>query len=675
MTEHGHDPACDTTAQVETAARGDLREAALAGLRWVTAARAASEVLTFASMIVLAHLIAPAEFGKAAIPLVIQGIGLVLAVEGVGTVLVQRKEIRPEHLQSAVLLSVAIGLALTVIVFALAPVLGSLFGDDVAGLIRIMSPIFLLSGLSVVPQARLQRRLDFRRTSVVELGTVLTRTAVCLALALAGLDAEALTIGTVAGSVVSAGLLIAAVPLGWPRWDRSAGRDIAAFGLPAAGAGLMFGSFRNVDYAIIGARLGVTQLGYYFRSYQLGVEYQRKIGGIMQRLALPIFSRTEDLADMRRIRARVVRTQASVLLPLLATFVALAPELVPWMLGERWTPAVLPSQLLAGVGMIVAVQSSMGAIVLAAGHPRTLLAFGTASTAAYAGVVYVASGYGLTATCLSVLGFHVAQLVAGQYLMLQRLAGIPMRALVPDVAPVLCGCVALELAAWPLVRVLSGSGVPTLPSLAGAAAAGGLVYALVLRLAFTSTWNDLMLVMNRVLPLRELARRVEARRHGERSVFMLGDGQSSRIRQAPRWALVAISVLTCGWLAAQFAAGYSVRNNTWPVTGFGMFRNELDSYADPGLEATTRSGRRVMLAPEDFGLIEDQYERYLVRNVVHVPPAPAHPEGATRLEGLARIYNRRHGGDPVVALTATVVIHPLPGGEPSRRMRLLRWNA
>ena len=71
----------------------ELKQAAVAGVRWTTAARVGIEVITLASAVVLARLIAPAGFGEAVVPLIFVPLAIILTFEGFGSALVQRKTI------------------------------------------------------------------------------------------------------------------------------------------------------------------------------------------------------------------------------------------------------------------------------------------------------------------------------------------------------------------------------------------------------------------------------------------------------------------------------------------------------------------------------------------------------------------------------------------------------
>jgi O-antigen/teichoic acid export membrane protein len=484
--------------------REELREATLSGLRWVSLARGAAEVCALGSMVALAHLVPPAEFGALAVALMVNEFANGLAGEGIGTPLVQRAAVTRAHLQAATLLSLGCGLVLALATFAAAPfVCAPLFGGRVAELFQLFSPAFLIAAATVVPRAVLQRRLDFGRLSQIEIAALATGVTTSVSLAVAGLDAEALVLGNLTAGCVALVLLLAATRVPLPRWRGAEMRELVAFGAPATVSGLAWTATRNVDYAILGARLSAAQVGFYWRAFTLAVEYQRKLSGIVIQMALPVFSRAQGIEHMRAIRARIVRVNATLLFPFLATFVAVAPEMVPWLLGERWEPAVLPAQILAVAGMAAVVNTGTGQMVLAAGAPRAIMRFNLVQLALYAALVYVLAPAGLTAVCAGVAAFRVVMLIASYRFVLAPVAGVSLRQLARDVAPAATGAAAMVAVELPLVAWLSVAGAPVPVTLGAAATAGALVYGAVIRGLFAGAWSDLELVVGRLLRNRE----------------------------------------------------------------------------------------------------------------------------------------------------------------------------
>jgi O-antigen/teichoic acid export membrane protein len=479
------------------------------GLRWVALTRVVSEAFSLLAAVVLARLIAPAAFGHAAVALIFLPLAVILTFEGFASALVQRESIDENDRRSAMFMSLVGGAALSVLVFALTgPVWRPLFGAQTASLIELMSPTMFIGALGGVSLATLLRALDFRSTSLVEAASVVAGSVVAVGLAVAGLGARAIVIGALVQVAASSALLIAVSRPPLPRWSWHAQRRITSFGLPAALAGLVEILFRNIDYAILAARVPAAETGFYYRAFNLGVVYQQKLSGVMVQVAYPLYSRTTDPDRLRAIHERAARVHAAIVFPLQALLVVLAPVLVPFVFGRAWTPAVRPTQILAVAGMFAAVLAGYAQVMLALGKPRALLSFNVARLAFYGGVVLLASRHGLVTVAVAVVAAYLVILLAAYRLLLQRYAGISVRRLAPELGPAIVGCLAMSAVTAPLMHVLNGN-LPSLVQIALVGTAGLCVYALVLRIAFPSAWTDAQTLVMQVLG--PLARRLRGR--------------------------------------------------------------------------------------------------------------------------------------------------------------------
>ncbi len=480
--------------------RSELREATLEGVRWISATRLAFEVVAVAGAVVLAHLVPPAAYGRFAIALVIPEIALSLVNEGLGTPLVRHHSPTSRHTEGTMAIGVVGGLVLTALTYFAAPLVAApLFGAATAELIQLYSPVFTIAGVMIVPLAMLQRRLEFNRIGISEVVSAAVTTVTSIALALLGLDAEAFVLGSLAGIFAWATVLLlfaGATPL--PFWRGAEIREIAATGVPAAGAGLAGIGSRNVDYAILGARLAPAQVGFYYRAFTLGVEYERKVSGIVSRIAFPVYSRTKDMFHLRSVRQRIVRLNATLIFPLMVFFIVVAPVLVPWLFGARWEPAVVLAQILAVAGMAGTLKNTIDPLVLAAGRPRSLMVFNVCEVLLYAGMLFLVSAGGdLVVVCAAVAAFRVASLIGSYAFLLGPVLESSLVELLDDAGPALLACLALAAAALPVRIFLAAA---TVPLLAACAVAGFAAYGLVLRLVSPASWNDLVLIARRLVP-------------------------------------------------------------------------------------------------------------------------------------------------------------------------------
>jgi O-antigen/teichoic acid export membrane protein len=481
----------------------ELTEAAADGLRWIAYARIVIEILLLGAMVLLARLIPPAAFGIFAVVAIVQELALTMPMEGVGGALVQRGEIRREHLQAGLAMNLVVSLALAGITVLVAlTVAEPLFGEETALLAIAATPFFLISAIYAVPMAVLRRRLDFRRISFIDISMSATRALAAIALALAGLDAPALVFGSMAGTAVALALALRFAPLPLPRWRSKPVRDLLPYGGPAGLATVAWTGFRNGDYAIIGAVLGPAQAGFYWRGYQLAVEYQSKVANAMAQIAFPVLARTAGDEEMLALRQRMVQLLTVAVFPLLALLLLLAPVAIPWLFGPAWEPAVLPTQILVLGGASTLAINACGSALMAAGRARTLLGYGVAHFVVYVGAVLAVAHLGLAAVAIAGSVVHTVFLAVAYVVLLRGQVRSPLRVLWQDLAPATVACAGLIALAGPADWGLAAIDAPAAIRMAGVGFAGALGYLVALRIWFPASAHDLGAAIRRIVPSR-----------------------------------------------------------------------------------------------------------------------------------------------------------------------------
>jgi lipopolysaccharide exporter len=290
-----------------------------------------------------------------------------------------------------------------------------------------------------------------------------------------------------------------------PGFHRTAASELLAFGIPAALSGISWTAFRNVDFSVVGARLGTTQAGFYWRAYQVGIEYQRKVGSAVHQVAFPVYSRAENAAHMMAVRRRVVRVVGATLIPVLVILAVTAPVAIPWLFGPNWKPTVVPSQILALAGVATVLSDTMGAVVLASGRPSSWLTYNFGSFLVYTGAVFAGTSVGLIAVCWSVLAVQVLGTAVAYVWLLHGLSPSRLADFWSDVAPAGLSSIVLAAVTLPLMSALSSAGVSAFPHLVVVGLAGALVYIASLRAFFPATWADFGLLVERAVLRRRPA--------------------------------------------------------------------------------------------------------------------------------------------------------------------------
>ena len=461
--------------------------------------RIVAEVLGLATTVVLARLISPAEYGTAVIVLILPLLASILTFEGFGAFLVQTRTCTREHVGSAVLLSVLSGILLSVVVFFLSPIVAEpIFGPGTSRLAQLCAPVFLIASFSSVPRALLQRRLNWKWLNLTEVIQLIVVSIASVALALAGLGGEALILGAVVGAVAVSVVLMAAAPSGGPVWHPASAKAIINFGVPAAVAGLTATLQKNVTFLVLAGRVSPQQVGLYWRAFQLGVEYQFKISNIAYRVAKPVLTRAERMEDLREMRSRLLRINTTLIFPLLALLIVLAPDVVPWIFGSDWRGAVVPAQVLAVAGIWTILLAGIDAPLMAVGRPGALATFNFSMMVCTGLTAWFTAPMGITTVAVGMAVCQLVLVLAGQFFLLRPLIGVPMRESLGEGAPALLCSGIVVLAMLPLADVLREHLAP-LSITVVIGSVGLLLYAACLRLVSPAAWGDLRTLFVRVL--------------------------------------------------------------------------------------------------------------------------------------------------------------------------------
>ena len=311
-------------------------------------------LLQFASLVVLARLLSPHDYGLVAVVVVIIGIGEIFRDFGLSSAAVRAPEL--SHAQSSNLfwINSGIGLVLGTGLFLLAGPLASAFGQgEVVGIARAMAAVFLLNGLTTQFRALLVRALRFRWLATVDVLAPAAAFIAALAAALFGWGYWALVVQHLTQALVlllGAALGARMMP-GLPRRDVSV-RSFLAFGGNLVLTQLVNYATNRLDTAVVGFAHGATPLGLYNRAYQLVVTPLSQVQSPVTSVAVPVLTRLQD--DQPRFAAYLARGQLALGYPiaLAMVFVAAAAEpIVEIMLGEQWLATVPLLQFFALAGI------------------------------------------------------------------------------------------------------------------------------------------------------------------------------------------------------------------------------------------------------------------------------------------------------------------------------------
>lgn len=346
------------------------------GFIWNFSAYFLGKLIVLITTAILARLLAKSDFGLVAVAVVAINYLSVLKDLGLGVALIQRKGDVQEAANTVFTINLFLGLALSALVFPLAPLVASYFHDpQVTSVLRWMGISFIINALGSVHTNWLVRDLDYRRKLVPELGGALAKGVISIGMAYMGYGVWSLVFGQIAGAVIS--VILVWIILPWrPRFtlDRSVAGSLMKFGASVTVIDILTQITDNIDYVIVGRFFGLVPLSIYTLAYRL--PEMLLIGNlwVMGGVVFPAFSSIQDRPeDLRRGFLASVRVVELFAVPICLGLLIAADPIVRVVFGDQWLEAIPVLRVLAIYAWVYSLGYHVGGFYKAIGRPDILL--------------------------------------------------------------------------------------------------------------------------------------------------------------------------------------------------------------------------------------------------------------------------------------------------------------
>jgi len=480
----------------------------MTNIRWAIAWSFTSQNLNlavnFVTLLVLARLLTPAEYGVSSLAFAIIGIAEAVRELAGGSFIVREHDLTVEKIRSMTTVNILVTAVVSILLLLAAGPLSHLFG------VPLLAPFLVVSALSyslatfLYPQqALLLREMAFSYLAVVQLVPAVAGAATAIMLAYMGLGALSLAWGGVLTTGIATALCIAIrgdVSIYKPslrEWRR-----VIAFGAYSSATAVLSKIAEAVPVLIFGRFLSAEALSFGHRAILLCQLPERVVQAVVGSVALPEFSRqAREGRDLKNAYLSALSHMAVAHWPATIILALLARPIVHVLLGHQWleVASLIP---IIGPGFILALPMGIQYPVLAATDgirllPRLVLA----QTLVLATALWIATRYGLHAAAFGGLLAMLINAVMSIQVVRSRIAfrwteffAVLSRSAV----------VSVYSAIGPLLVMLASP--PDMPFLIAAAATllGAAGWAFGLFATGHSLWSELSLAVTAILRLQYL---------------------------------------------------------------------------------------------------------------------------------------------------------------------------
>lgn len=325
--------------------------------------------------IILARLLSPGEYGISAVITTFSTFFYTLSAMGLGTAIIQIKELDKEDIDSIFTFSVYVSLGLSIIFGFLSFAIAAVYGNQVYIKLGWMLSISLFfSGMNMVPDGMMAR--DKRFVSMAVRTTVVYTTAGILAVVLAYLHFSfyALIVQNIFSSVFSfAWNYMSARPKFRFLFKGLSIKKIFSYSAYQMGAQIIGYFSTSIDTLIAGKLLGEAEVGYYNKAYTLSNYPVNNFAAVISGVLHAVLSDyQEDKSKLYEYHIRINRVLGLAGVYIGPVCYLAAEEIMSILFGRNWSFSIVCFRILSITMIFRMMNSATNAIYQSLGRTDLL---------------------------------------------------------------------------------------------------------------------------------------------------------------------------------------------------------------------------------------------------------------------------------------------------------------
>jgi lipopolysaccharide exporter len=404
-----------------------------AGVAYNTISRLLIVAIQGVTSILLARILASSDYGIVTFAAIFVSFLSQFSDFGLGSALVQRKEIDQSVLNTAFTMRNIVAIFLVIIAVIISFIVPYFFEyPHLAWVIRLMALNFVLNSIGFVSAALLKREMNFLSTNIAVLFSTAAGSIVSVLLAYMGYGFWSLVWANLASSTIYVIAIKSLKPCKLKyEFNKKAAHEMWRFGSYLLISGIMvYAQFNGANF-IVGAVTGAVALGYFSLALDWGTKIPTLLSQTVLSVLFPAFSKIrEDEELLMSTYLNTVKYVAFLSILVNVTLICISEDFLRIVLGngtDKWLPALNALRILCLYGIARAVLEPIGGVITALGETRILMKATALAALVQLGLLYhVLKYYGLEGIAWLVLMSYALQYCLYLHY-LNRRAGIGLR--------------------------------------------------------------------------------------------------------------------------------------------------------------------------------------------------------------------------------------------------------
>lgn len=377
-----------------------LKQKIISGVFWQGLGNIGSRGLNFLFSIILARLLAPADFGNVALLMIFIAIGSVFVDSGFSTALIQKKDADDIDCSSVFYINILVSTVLYLVFFAAAPTVARFYRDPHLTIyFRFLALSVVIRSLALVQSALLSKRMLFLFNFRISLCALIVSGVLGIAMAYRGFGVWALIVQQLTNAALTALLLWLLVK--WrPRWVFAWNRIKALFrfGSKLLATSLLDTLCNNLFGMVVGRVFNVSTLAYYNHGRHIPETGMGIINSTIGSVIFPAFAEIQDDRPRMRLMAqKSLKITMFFVCPAMGLLAILAKPLIIALLTEKWLQSVIFLQLSCLIFVVWPLHTLNLQVITACGRSDIMLILEFIKKAQIIAVLVVSYPFGVEA--------------------------------------------------------------------------------------------------------------------------------------------------------------------------------------------------------------------------------------------------------------------------------------
>ena len=321
-----------------------LRNIIIKGVSWSAIDNVVQTGVTFVVSIVLARLLTPDDYGLIGIIAIFIAICTSLINGGFNTALIRKKDASDNDYCTAFICNLSISLVLYALIFFCSPLIAYFFGrEELVALTRVASLGMIFGALSLVPQTRLTKLVDFKSQAKITLIASVSGGLVGIAMAFLGFGVWSLVAQLLVSQILS--MILLWIVNKWNpslRFSSESFHDLFGFGWKIMLSYLLNTIWQELSHVVVGKVYTSATLGQYTRSQQFSKLLSSNLTNVIQRVTYPVLSNIQDNKECMMIAYRkIIKTTIFITSISMFFLGAVSEPLLYCLIGPKWHDAAV----------------------------------------------------------------------------------------------------------------------------------------------------------------------------------------------------------------------------------------------------------------------------------------------------------------------------------------------